>query len=207
MLISSQEHIKSLIMRITTQADQVAFEEFFHLYFTWLKSVAMAIVKKNEDAEEVIEDVFVKVWAMRERLHQVNNIETYLYTATKNRAYNYVKKYYKAYLVEMEEGKDDTGYSISPEEAMIIEELKLKINDAVSLLPPKCKEVFTLVRQEGLSYKKAASLLGVTPKTVENQLAIAIKKIKYELDSYLNDPKQPTNTILQRNLFFCYLFL
>ena len=70
-MIARKEDINPLIYRISEHDDQAAFEKLFNLYFTWLKSVALAIVRKNEDAEEIIEDVFVKLWSMRDKLHQI----------------------------------------------------------------------------------------------------------------------------------------
>jgi len=185
--------------------DQAAFEELFNLYFNWLKSVSMAIVKKNEDAEEIIEDVFLKLWLMRDKLHQIKNIETYLYTATKNKSFNYIKKYYKAFSVELEADSNDLGFIISPEDALIIEELKGKIESAVEILPEKCREVFLLVKEYGLSHKKAAEKLNISPKTVENQLGIAIKKIKLELEGYLSDNEHVENSNGNIFLLMCLI--
>lgn len=189
--MTDQKKIKKLVSRMAERNDQTAFEELFNMYFNWLKSVSMTIVKKNEDAEEIIEDVFLKLWLMRDKLHQIKNIETYLYTATRNKSFNYIKKYYKAFSVELESESNELGYIISPEDAMIVEELKRKIEQAVELLPIKCREIFLLVKEHNLSHKKAAEKLKISPKTVENQLGIAIKKIKLELDAYLNENDQP----------------
>lgn len=189
-LIRDEKKIKKLISRIAGRADQAAFEELYNIYFAWLKSVSISIVRKNEDAEEIIEDVFVKLWTMRDKLGQIKNIETYLYTATKNKSFNYIKKYYKAYAVELEDENTNLGYIISPEEALIIKELKNKINLAVAQLPDKCRQVFLAVREQGLSHKKAAEQLGVSPKTIENQLSIGIRKIKHELDAYMTESKR-----------------
>jgi len=205
-LIVRKENIQSLIIRISKHDDQSAFEELFNLYFAWLKTVARAIVRNNEDAEEVVEDVFVKFWFMRDKLDQIINIETYLYTAIKNQSYNYVKKFYKGYLVELQEESDDQAYIISPEEVLIIEELKTKIESAILNLPDKCREIFTLVRQNGHSHKKAAELLNLSPKTIENQLGIAIKKIKLELDDYLNEPTDRKGKNISALVLPCFIF-
>jgi len=186
--MTQKEYIESLIIRISKHDDRSAFEELFNLYFAWLKRVARAIVRKNEDAEEVVEDVFVKFWFMRDKLDQIKNIETYLYTSIKNQSYNYVKKFYKGYIEELHEESGVQSLTISPEEVLIAKELKTKIELAVLSLPAKCREIFILVHQNGHSYKKAAELLNLCPKTIENQLGIAIKKIKMELDDYLNEP-------------------
>lgn len=175
--------------RMSESSDQNAFEELFNLYYTWLHSVAVSIVRRKEDAEEIVEDVFLKLWEIRDGFSRIKNLETFLYTATKNKSYDYYKKHSKVHLVEFEQNWKEKDFIISPEDAYLYEELRAKYNSAVQALPPRCKEVFLLIREKGYSYKQTADVLGVSNKTIENHLRTAIQKIRDELNDYVCSPK------------------
>jgi len=185
-LIAKKKDIQKLLKRMSESSDQRAFEELFNLYYTWLHSVAISIIRKREDAEEIVEDVFLKLWEIREGFGKIENIETYLYTATKNKSYDYYKKSSKVHLVEFETNWKDDEYIISPEDAYLYEELKSTYQKAVNGLPFKCKKAFLLVREEGYSYAKAGEVLGVSNRTIENHLRTAIQKIRKELHTYMS---------------------
>ena len=174
-----------MLTRMSESSDQGAFEELFNLYYTWLHSVAVSIVRKKEDAEEIVGDVFLKLWEIRDGFARIKNLETFLYTATKNKSYDYYRKDSKMHLVEFEKDWKEKEYIISPEDAFLFEELQTKYQEAVHNLTPKCKEVFLLVREEGYSYKKAAETLNVSPKTIENHLRVAIQKIREDMLVYI----------------------
>ncbi len=185
-MIAKKKDVQKLLTRMSESSDQNAFEGLFNLYYAWLHSVAISITRRNEDAEEIVEDVFLKLWEIREGFGRIKNLETYLYTATKNKSYDYYKKSSKVHFVEFEKNWNKKDYIISPEDAYLYEELKSKYQYAVDNLPHKCKEVFKLVREEGHSYAKAAEILGISPRTVENHLRTAIQKIRETLHTYMD---------------------
>ena len=185
--------------------NQKAFEQIYHRFHKWLHTLSLAIVRNNEVAEEIVEDVFFELWEKRRECDQIKSIESYLYVTVKNRSLDYYRKHSKNHFVEIEE-LINLEVKISPEDIFLFEELKSYIDKSVSELPPKCAEVFRLVKLEGHSYKKAAELLSITPKTVENQLAIAVKRMVIALESYVNDnPKEDRNT-LKALIFLCFIF-
>ncbi|MFT7036318.1 MAG: RNA polymerase sigma-70 factor (family 1) [Cyclobacteriaceae bacterium] len=188
---------------MSESSDEGAFEELFNLYYTWLHSVAISIIRKREDAEEIVEDVFLKLWEIREGFGKIENLETYLYTATKNKSYDYYKKSSKVHLVEFETDWKEDEYIISAEDAYLYEELKSKYQDAVNNLPSKCKEAFLMIKEEGHSYMKAGEILGVSHRTVENHLRTAIQKIREELKIYLSSPSGDQGNKLYM-LFFLF---
>lgn len=174
---------------MSESSDQNAFEELFNLYYTWLHSVAISIVRRREDAEEIVQDVFLKLWEIREGFSRIKNLETFLYTATKNKSYDHYKKHSKVHLVEFEKNWKEKDFIISPEDAYLYQELQTRYSKAVKALPPKCREVFLLIREKGYSYKQAADVLEISHKTVENHLSTAIKKIRDELNDYMSTSK------------------
>ncbi|MFY0650375.1 MAG: RNA polymerase sigma-70 factor [Cyclobacteriaceae bacterium] len=202
-MIASKKDIQLLLGKISNSSDQGAFEELFNIYYSWLHAVAISIVRKKEEAEEIVEDVFLKLWEMREGFARIDNLDTYLYTATKNKSYDYYKKNSKAHFVELENENQGTGYIISPEEAMLFEELQSKYKEAVDNLSPKCLQAYKLVREEGYSYTRAGEILGVSPRTIENHLRTAIQKIREALAPYLENSDEQQSGKLYL-LFFLF---
>jgi len=175
---------RDLLNRISKYADEKAFEEIFLRYNEWLFSVARTIVHSNETAEEIIEDVFFKLWQIKDRYFEINNLESYLYVSVKNLSYDYLRKSSKYRYTEIVENEIKEIIS-SPDEIYLIKELRAQIDVAIDKLPNRCKEIFQMVRMERLSYKETAQLLKISPKTVENQLRIATQKIMESLHDYL----------------------
>ncbi len=187
---------------MSESSDQSAFEELFNIYYTWLHTVAISIVRKKEDAEEIVEDVFLKLWEIRDGFSRIKNLETFLYTATKNKSYDYYKKNSKVHLVEFEKEWKDKEQVISPEEAYLYAELLVVLQAAVDRLPPKCREVYILIKEKGYSYQKTADVLGISIKTVENHMRAGIQKLREDLQVYI---KSSTEESVKKTLmiFLC----
>ncbi len=166
--------------------DTQAFKELHDHYCAILLQLALAMVHNREMAEEIVADVFIAVWRKKKDLRQVSNLKWYLCAATRNIALNYLRKYAhkktlhldEAYLLE---------YEISPEAQLISNEMMRHINMAISELPPQCRLIFKLVKEDGLKYREVAVLLNISIKTVENQVGIALKKLT-KMKAYLITP-------------------
>ena len=169
----------ALLLRKVAAGDQLAFRELYHIYNKRLHYFALALVKTKEAAEEIVEDVFIRLWNQRQTITAINNLRIYLYTATKNTALNYLAKKAKENIVEPFDNIDialqETG--ISPEQIMITAETYQKIRQAVEALPPRCKMIFKLIREDGLRYKEVAEILNISINTIDAQMAIAIQRI------------------------------
>lgn len=152
-----------------------------------LQRFSYSMVRSNEAAEEIVSDVFIKVWQIRSRLGEIDNLRVYIYTITRNFSINYIQRNYKNAPVSIEtmdiEPMIETG---DPEELCISAELVNNIRKAIRQLPPQCRLVFQLVKEDGLKYKEAADVLNISVLTVRNQLAIAIRKIAAALPPHLH---------------------
>lgn len=192
-MIRGNNDIAELIKKISRFDDSRALKLFFDQYYAWLLTVSISIVKVRQDAEEVVEDVFFKIWEKRRMLDKIKNIETYLYTAVKNKSLNRYKSMTRIKSSDIDEyfKQNESAtldyYTPSPEEVYLYEELKGKIQQAIDKLPPKCRESFNLIKTKKVSYKEAAAILKLSPRTIENQVHIAIKKIASEIQGYMND--------------------
>lgn len=159
------------------------FEEVFKLQFSALCNVANNIIKNEKASEDIVQEIFVKLWQNKQRLSEIDNIKAYLYRSVTNACIDYLKRNKNVIsigLIHIEASSPSHGESI-----MIEKELEVRIEKALRQLPPKCKAIFVLSRHEGLKYKEIADYLKISAKTVENQMGIALSKLRKELQSYL----------------------
>ncbi len=176
--MTSAENTFELQRRIALFNDEPAYKQLFFLFYNPLKRFACSFLHSRESSEEIVSDVFIKLWEKRKTLAEIENLRVYLYISTKNTALNYLDKQKRLPFT----GFTDTemefpSTALNPEEQMITAEMMKQIRNAVNALPPRCRLVFKLVREDGLPYKEVADILNISIKTIDNQLAIALKKI------------------------------
>ncbi len=144
-----------------------------------LFQLAYAIVKSREVSEEIVSDVLLQVWKNRERMARMENLRLYLYVSIKNRCFSHLRRSEEK---SRPQGFDEwylPYYQLdkSPEELMISGEMLQHIHNAINSLPVKCRLIFKLAKEDGLKHREIAELLGLSVKTVENQMGIALQKI------------------------------
>lgn len=158
--------------------DLRAFKKLFDLYAERLTHFAYSIVRNREEAIQIMDEVFVRLWSRRENCTQIENLTTYLYTAVKNTALNTLSKNAKEAVVHSFDNIDiQLDNNHIPDSLLVSAEILSKIHDAVESLPPKCKVIFKLVREDGLKYKEVAEILSISENTVDAQMVVAVKKI------------------------------
>jgi RNA polymerase sigma-70 factor (ECF subfamily) len=163
-----------------------AYKELYDLLFYGLHRFSYAFVKSNEAAEEIVSDVFVKLWQISGKLMEIENLKVYLYTIAKNFSLNYITKNYKNAIVNIDSIDIEAVVEIkSMEELYISADIVQKIRLVIQQLPPKCRIIFQLVKEEGMKYKEVAAVLNLSVLTVRNQVAIATRKIGETLPPYL----------------------
>lgn len=166
--------------------DQMALKALYDRFSNKLFQLAFAIVRSKETAEEVVEDVFIKVWKKRTQLGKIENFTFYLYVMTKNCSRDYLRKYGNKKSINLDEvALPFYRVDATPEDLMITEEAINQINKAINELPTKCRLIFKLVKEDGLKYREVAELLHLKIKTVENQVGIALKKIHGVVNKFL----------------------
>lgn len=188
-MLCQTNKIRDLQLRMSYYRDMKAYEALYAILFDDLYRVAISIVKSKESAEEIVSDVFVKLWKKNDQLVHVDNLRLYLFAATKNYSLNYIVKQSKRRLLsyENEEERDfHKNYcDFSPEEIYISNETESMVNKAINDLPPQCRKIFKMVRVEGLQYKDVANALKISRFTVRNQVVIASRRISKTLSCYL----------------------
>ncbi len=175
--------ISHLQRRIALSEDQQAYKELYIILYPPLFSFVSNFIKSRESAEEIISDVFIKIWEKRSELETIKNVRVYCFVIAKNLSLNYIAKQKRNSTVNLEEfaGYIQSEY-IDPEQLMITDEMFQRIQKTINDLPARCKMAFVLVKENGFKYKEVAEIMHVSVKTVENQLAIAIKKISASIN-------------------------
>lgn len=184
-------NIPELQRRIALFEDMEAYKELYYHYFDGLQRFTWTFVKSNEVAEEIVSDVFIKIWQIRNRLTEIENLKVYLYTIARNFSLNYLQRSQKNPPLSLDEVNIEPRVEFgNPEDIFITEELKNRIQVLIGELPPQCRLIFQLVKEDGLAYKEAAEILQVSSLTVRNQLAIAVRKIAAALPEMQQHAKE-----------------
>ncbi|WP_276482684.1 RNA polymerase sigma-70 factor [Paraflavitalea pollutisoli] len=180
-------HVKTLQLQIHG-GSQPAFASLFRLFYPKLHSFCLQYVHVKEVAEEITNDVFVKLWNRRADLLPIDNLSTYLFVAVKNGALNYLKQYSHIHVaIEDQEGTSGLINRNNPEQELEWKEISFELNQAIEQLPDQCRTVFKLIKEDGFRYKEVAEILGISPRTVETQLFRALKKLQVVANNYLDN--------------------
>lgn len=165
----------------TDRMDHRVFEELFRTYFTPLMTFSRRILGDEDDAREVVQLVFIRLWEKRNELDLSTSLKSYLFRSVHNRSLNVIRdrKKFSAEEVPEEAAEWDA------EAGMEALELEERIRGAIENLPDRCGEIFKLNRFEGLRYSEIAVKLSLSVKTVENQMSKALKLLREQLGKYL----------------------
>lgn len=163
-------------------ADRPAFERLFREHYRPLCAFALQYVKDTDRAQDLVQDLFIRLWEDRERTAITSSIKSYLFTAVRNRCLNALSA--TARLRPLDDAADDRA-----EEDAVSEDEHVRraarVQAAIEGLPEERKKVFRLSRDEGLKYQEIAERLGISIKTVENQMGKALKTLREELADLL----------------------
>ncbi len=160
--------------------DVDAFEVLYKKYYRPVYNYAKFFLKEESDCQDVVQDVFAYMWESRHKINITKSLKSYLLRACHNTCINHIKKHatsqnhISAFINSSDMYED--GYK-----AIFENELRKAIDDVVQELPQQCREIFKLSRLKGLKHKEIATLLKISPKTVETQIYRAIKVFKKRL--------------------------
>jgi len=167
------------LLTLMKEGNESAFTEIYNRYWEDLYRFAYHLVKDRDSSMDVLQDVFIWIWNHRLEI-DVTSLKSYLYSAVKYKIANYIR-----------DGKTRinlhnrlTDHAASPsfvDSSMELAELKAVIEQFTDRLPGRCKEVFTLSRSFYLNNKEIAAELNISEKTVENQLTIALRRLRLKL--------------------------
>lgn len=174
-----------LLQNQIAMSDERAFRKLFDHFSEKLFCFALSMVKSKDAAIEVVDEVFVKIWKQRANINTISYLKTYLYTAVKNTSLNYIsRKADEQATVPFDFIDIELQQEYCPQQQMITADILKKIQSAVNELPPRCKIIFKLVREDGLRYKEVADILNISINTVDAQMMIAVKKISEKVKAH-----------------------
>ncbi|HEY4110248.1 RNA polymerase sigma-70 factor [Puia sp.] len=162
------------------KGDMQAFEHLFKAYYEKLCLFAARFTDDLHVAEEIVADTYALLWEKRETILINLSFRSYIYRAVQNRCLNHLKHKHveKEYIDHvLQTHLPPTDYHEVARE----EELEKEVEEAIESLPEKCREIFKLSRFHHLRYQEIADRLGISPKTVERQIMIALEKLRRHL--------------------------
>jgi RNA polymerase sigma-70 factor (ECF subfamily) len=168
------------------------FERLYLLYYPKLVRFSKEYVLSEEDAENIVQDVFLAVWEQRGQLSGIQDIPSFLFRLAKNKCIDFLRhkitgmeKQQQMYEIQLHDFQHRLHSMEQFDENILYEkELNTLIHQAIQSLPEKCREIFLLSRFEELSHQEIADRYGISPHTVNNQITQALKKLKNYLKDY-----------------------
>jgi len=178
-------NIEKDIIRQVVQGNEQAFARLYDMYAEKLYYFAIRFLLSKEDAENLTQEVFVKIWETRDRLDTNYSFNAYLFTIAKNTIFNIHRKKlnelaYRDYL-----GNHVDFHHYKTENDVHLKDLQNQIDKCIEVLPAQRKKVFELSRRDGLSHKEIAEQLNISEKTIETHIRLALKSLRL----VLNDDK------------------
>lgn len=183
MIIINNDLIEETTNDIALATD-VVFETLFKSHFKELHSYANTLVRDELVAEEIVQNLFFKLWEKKENLNIHTSLRAYLYRSTYNESLNYLRhqKVKLKYQQHSEYTMKDKADNLNQLEA---KELERKLHSALNRLPEACRTIFQMSRFEDLKYREIADKLNISIKTVENQMGKALRTLRVELIDFL----------------------
>ncbi|MBL0102380.1 MAG: RNA polymerase sigma-70 factor [Bacteroidetes bacterium] len=172
------------ILQALQHGDENAMESLFRNYYKRLCTYANTLLNDSDESEEIVQQVFVQMWEKREQMEINTSVPAYLFRAVRNNSLNRIKhqKVRRMYAEEVTALSSNS----EPSSAMTFRnELQSQIHSAIESLPEQCRLIFKLSRFEELKYSEIAEQLGISIKTVENQMGKALRIMREKLKDYL----------------------
>ncbi len=176
-------HLASNTFERIKNGDEKAFDDIFDTYYAGLCVFANKYVEDIDLAEDIVQELFIKIWIKREQLNINNSLRSYLFQSVNNSCLNHLKHLkirdnYKKHISSYK--TDELHY-----DTLVEKELNLRIYNSIESLPEKRKIIFKLSRFGGLKYKEIAEKRKISIKTVKVQIGKALKTLRHDLRDYL----------------------
>lgn len=165
--------------------DKEHFNQLFEDYYVNLCRFAYTYVRDNDIAEEIVQETFISIWEKRHSLVITISVRSFLYSSVKNRSLNHIRNEKTRAGHENDFAKEQDAKVAHIINFCEREELTQLIDQAIAELPDQCRTIFELSRHEGLTYSEIATKMNLSSKSVENQMGIALKKLRNKLAPYL----------------------
>ena len=171
------------LLALVAKGEERAFTELFDAYYRQLGEYVYKLTESIEVTEEIVQDVFIKIWLKREALPELDNFSYYLFILSKNQTLNHLRKKANDKVRQLEWLKQFEEEAYMPDDTPVIEEYRSLIDGAIEKLPPQQKKVYKMSREERLKHEEIAKILNISPETVKKHIKLALRFIKNDLSS------------------------
>lgn len=161
--------------------DMTAMEFLYVKYAPQVKSFVYAFLKNEADTEDLVHDIFLKIWEERNRISRVVSFKSYLYSMTKNMVYNKLKK--SGVHTRFVDATSANQANQDPEKKIITRDLLQHIHKEMGKLPKQQRDIYEMNREEDLTYNEISDKLGISPKTVQYHIGKVLIKLKKTISS------------------------
>jgi RNA polymerase sigma-70 factor (family 1) len=176
--------LDDLFQRVVSYDDQQAFEVIFESTYSVLCGISFRMTKSAESAEEIVDDVFCSFWKNRKNINISMSFTPYLIAAVRNRSLDYLRKLKNEKSTPLEGASGIASSESTASDFLAYQELNSHLMASVQSLPPQCKLIFTMSREQDLTYKQISEKLGISIKTVDTQMGRALKHIRNRLKTF-----------------------
>jgi RNA polymerase sigma-70 factor (ECF subfamily) len=177
-MIKKPQIDESSLLSRTAQGDQAAFKIIYEAYQSQVLTFANKYLKSRQRSEEVMQEVFLRLWNLKEKLNDINDLENYILTITRNKAFDTLRQQKReSRFVQAIADHDDVSEN-NTEEKVLLDDTRQLLEKGIALLPPQQKQVYQLCHQQGLKYEEAATELGISPQTVHSHMKLALKSLR-----------------------------
>ncbi len=181
--MNQPEEERQLVFQLR-EGNQASFRALYSKYAPKLFAFSRKYLQSQEDAEEIVQEVFLRIWEKKNNIDANQSFSSYIFQAAKHRIFNgFRKKVNEQAYLDFLMSVDHSSRNFT-ELAVEYHEIKQKSEHAIDSLPPKRQEIFRLSRETGLKNKEIAEKLQISIKTVENQMGQALKFLREELSEY-----------------------
>ena len=182
----SQYNEKEL-MTLVSRGDELAFASLFEHYRNRIYGIAFKLTHSTTIAEEIVQDVFLKIWLKRADLMEIQNFSAYLFIVTRNDVYKVLKQIARDFKTTLLTDENQSlANNASTADLLVEKEYSLLLKKAIDRLPNQQKQVYTLIKEQGLKREEVAGLLHLQPETIKFHLAQAMKNIRAFCMPHLN---------------------
>lgn len=171
------------LLALVAKGDQRAFTELFDAYYKQLGEYVYKLTESIEVTEEIVQDVFIKIWLKKEILTNLDNFSYYLFILSKNQTLNHLRKKANDKARQLEWLKQFEEEAYVQDDYAVIEEYRVLMDKAIEKLPPQQQKAYKLSREGRLKHEEIAKIMGVSPETVKKHIKLALRFIKNELSS------------------------
>lgn len=177
-------HHEHVLIEGLKEGNERIFDYLFHLYYSSLVVYAQKLIENRDAAEDLVQDLFVKVWMNKSSIEISQSLRSYFFASVKNRCFDYLRhhkiklKTEQELILQNRDASEETNF-------LLESELQQQIQNAIDKLPPVCREVFVMNRFDGLKPAEIAVQKGISVRTVETHIGKALRLLRAELEEYL----------------------